>query len=124
MSKYDCTKTLDYVHEKKRMCSSFKACFLGCPLDGEDCVAVNCVRQYFIDTIQKWSDEHPEKTRKEAFFEMFPNAAGKGIDKGIPVICYQHLVNNDKDFCQDDYKCRVCWNKPYNGEFEEAREEK
>lgn len=126
MTRYDCSKTLDYVHEQKRMCDAVKenGCF-SCPLHGvgESCYNTRFITPKHIDTVQEWSDEHPGETRADVFFRMFPNAARKGIDEEIPVICYQRLVNTDKDFCQEDYKCRVCWNRPYDGEFETGEDE-
>ena len=63
--KYDCSKTLDYGHEKKRMCGTYRtcldACLEGCPLKTVGCEGD--ITQGKIAIVQKWSDEHPEKTR-------------------------------------------------------------
>lgn len=85
-----------YIKEYKRMCESFgskdhilaKPC-AGCPLDSnvrgchmndiadnaEECVAA----------VEKWSKEHPAKTRQSEFLKMFPNAPIK--ECGIIDIC-------------------------------------
>ena len=56
--KYDCTKTLDYHHEKERLCASFDCGYEhSCPLTDTDC---NDVTEEHIRIVQKWSDEHPE----------------------------------------------------------------
>ena len=126
--KYDCSKILDYVHEWYRMCNAvfYKGCD-NCPTKnaGECCYHIRFITQKHIDIIQKWSDDHPEKTRADVFFEMFPDAVWQGIDKKIPVTCYRHLINIDNNYlCQENYKCKKCWLQPYNGEFEKARKEK
>lgn len=66
MKKYDCSKTLDYVHEMSRLCNSI-------PVVGGTCDNSNCPlghiticsypTQEHIDILQKWSDEHPEKPK-------------------------------------------------------------
>lgn len=62
MNKYDCSKTLDYAHEHKRMCDfrSGTTCE-GCPLDDKDLYCdTDYITQKEIDAVQKWSNEHPE----------------------------------------------------------------
>jgi len=119
--KYDCNKTLDYAHERNRMCDADKNrdCS-NCPLKGVgvSCYHVRFITQEHIDIVQKWSDENHEKTRAEAFFEMFPKAILNG--DGLPQTCFNDLVNI-LDECSRD--CDICWNELYAGEFEKAREE-
>ena len=118
--KYNCNKTLDFIHELDRMCKS----------NNEECV--KCVFSYYcpdlgeiylttqkeINILQEWSDKHPEKTRKEAFYEIFPYA------NVIPNrICFNRLLGI---FCPEinpeDRDCVKCWNKDYDNEFEKIRE--
>lgn len=113
--KYDCNKTLDYSHEKKRMCGTYHDCSNGCPLSVIYCHGD--IMQEHIDIVQKWSDEHPEKTRADAFFEMFP----KSCIKSTPRECFYGLIGN-LNSCEN-IDCYDCWKEPYNGEFEKAREE-
>jgi len=61
MSKYDCTKTLDYAHEYRRMCSS--TCCDVCPLSVLDYCIMEGVTEEHIAILQKWSDEHPEEPK-------------------------------------------------------------
>ena len=126
--KYDCSKTLDYVHERKRMCDYFvdqkgiRLCDK-CPLQGLPCSHVCEVTPAHIDGVQTWSDTHPEKTRKEAFLEMFPKADTRLI--GVNKACFGYLIGEK---CGDarcgEVGCEGCWDRPYNGEFEKARENK
>ena len=67
MSKYDCSKTIDYAHEFTRMCDD--GCGV-CPLYKAGC-GLKKLTEETIAIVQKWSDEHPEKpklTRKERAF--------------------------------------------------------
>lgn len=68
MSKYDCSKTLDFVHEFTRMCDG--GC-RACPLQYRKECTLRKVTEKTIAIVQKWSDEHPEKpklTKKERAF--------------------------------------------------------
>lgn len=102
MSKYDCTKTIDYAHELQRMCAANddgRACS-GCPLFGLGCSESKDITERYVSIVQKWSDEHPEKpkpklTRKErAFVDSFMFLDGKSI-------CYfcdaRYLIMDDTE---------------------------
>ena len=61
--KYDCSKTLDYIHEWNRMCSHYlkgpdKTC-KNCPLDMYDYICNETSPQH-LQIVQAWSDSHPE----------------------------------------------------------------
>ena len=82
MSKYDCSKTLDFVHEFTRMCDG--GC-RACPLLYRKECTLRKVTEKTIAIVQKWSDEHPEKpklTKKEkAFLDSFEFLDNKEIQK-------------------------------------------
>lgn len=77
MSKYDCTRTLDYVHERSRLCKSYTGCE-ECPLSPGRCANFTPTEEH-IAIVQQWSDTHPEMpklTREEHDFLasfMFPD---------------------------------------------------
>ena len=63
--KYDCSKTLDFFHELVRQChditnASIDPKVVGCRLFG--CSLAGKITQEQINELQKWSDEHTEKT--------------------------------------------------------------
>lgn len=63
MAKIDCSKAVNFILEKDRMCSSYIMCADGCPLRGRatcDGFMVNDP-ELAVDIVQKWSDEHPAK---------------------------------------------------------------
>lgn len=122
--KYDCSKIPDYVHERNRMCAADKNrdCS-NCPLKGVgvSCYHVRFITQKHIDIVQKWSDEHPEKTRYQAFLEIFPKFYKYSTPNHIP--CFYLLVGKRMCKLSSVEICAECWQEPYNGEFEKAREE-
>lgn len=84
MKKYDCSRTLDYVHERDRMCRHNK-CDESCPLvrRSDECNP-GAITQEHIDIVQRWSDEHPEPklTREEyAFLQAFRLTIDKHIKR-------------------------------------------
>ena len=59
--KYDCTKTLDFIHEYYRLCGLHPSgCDNDCPLCGMDNCHLDSFNEDKIALLQKWSDEHPE----------------------------------------------------------------
>lgn len=124
--KYDCSKALDYAHERKRMCNSSNGCD-DCKFTEMHCILADDITQKHIDIVQKWSDEHSEKTRKDAYLEIFPKLETLRdkcvcFDDCFP--CFDELIGKGGGGCDCDEKtCGECWDEPYNGEFEKAREE-
>ena len=63
-----------------------------------------------IAIMQKWSDEHPQKTFLTEFLKNYPNAQLK--DDETPVgICPHHLGLINKENCKNR-NCVECWNQP------------
>lgn len=124
--KIDCSKTINFFKEKRRMCNSCND-VVGC----ENCplhiylneMSIDSYCEYFVsvhpekavEIVQQWSDEHPQKTYKtykEDFFEKFPDAKKIGIGKGYPVIdCPCILYPQLKATCNDYLYCFDCWDK-------------
>ena len=69
---------LEFLRERKRMCKSFAGYCDGCPLNGEPCTITaglddgDCKR--IVATVEKWSKEHPRKTRQSVLLEQYPEA--------------------------------------------------
>mgnify|MGYP007005148433 CR=1 FL=1 len=119
----DCSKTMNYFIEKSRMIKQQKDGV--CKLDCSDCplsisnngTGISCL--YFetgypeeaIAIMQKWSDEHPQKTYLSEFLKYYPNAPlGDG---GTPTgICPYELGLMGVDDCRKDGNCVKCWNQP------------
>lgn len=117
----DCTKTEQYFAEKQSMVKlqTGEVCEISCeecPLssmnNGEDIVCSDfetCYPEKAIAIVQKWSDEHPQKTYLSEFLKHYPNAPLD--DDGAPkVVCPSALGLMNIDDCDDN--CIKCWNQP------------
>lgn len=61
-----------------------------------------------IAIVQKWSDEHPQKTYLSEFLKNYPNTLLN--DAGLPKdVCLYNLGLTD---CKKDRNCVDCWNQP------------
>lgn len=72
---------IKFIRERNRMCAMYtpKRCE-GCPADNYGGCGVACIMIDKIDAerlvpiVEKWSSEHPRKTRQSVFLEQWPNA--------------------------------------------------
>ena len=95
-------EAFEYLKELKRMCKSIADCD-NCPLES------TCDSSYLTDeelkqqvsVVEKWSKEHPVRTRQSEFLKMSPNAP---IINGVMTLCPQ-IINPTSD-C--DRKCAEC----------------
>ena len=123
----DCSKTINFLSELKRLCDSRDGCVADatnkerCPMFGfcEDVLTRICAEDVktAIETVQKWSDEHPKKTYAQDFFEKFPKAQS-GSD-GTPFVCRKRIYGGIRSTLEDcDYTgaCYRCWSEPLNDE--------
>lgn len=119
----DCSKTENYFAERRRMTKRRKGgiCKLDCkkcPLYGtnngtsENLSCTSFERRYpdkAIAIIQKWSDEHPQRTYLSEFLKNYPNAPL--VHDGTPEICLRKLGLTDIKTCRVG-GCVECWNQP------------
>ena len=119
----DCSKTINFLHEFKRLCDSRDECVANvadeenCPMFGVCSITHSklCAEtiKKAIETVQKWSDEHPVKTYMQDFFEKFPKAQ---LDSdGTPFACRKKLyggVRPKDKRCDRREACKYCWNEP------------
>ena len=116
----DCSKTENYFAEKQRMVKlqTGEVCEISCeecPLssmnNGEDIVCSDfetCYPEKAIAIIQKWSDEHPQRTYLSEFLKNYPNTLLN--DAGLPIdVCLYNLGLTD---CKEGRNCIECWNQP------------
>lgn len=116
----DCNITANYFAEKLRMAKRAEngLCKLGCsncPLcsinnnKGQSCTAFEMLYpEKAIEAVQRWSDEHPQRTYLSEFLKNYPNAPldDDGSPKGV---CPHKLGLTDIDDCDDN--CIKCWNQ-------------
>lgn len=120
----DCSKTENYFAEKRRMTKRAKngLCKLGCsncPLcsinnnKGRSCTAFEMLYpEKAIEIVQKWSDEHPQRTYLSELLKTFPNTQLN--DSGTPKeMCPHELGLNEIEDCgKTDNACVKCWSQP------------
>lgn len=117
----DCSKTENYFAEKQRMTGQRKdgICELNCidcPLSsfnngtGVQCSIFEALySEKAISIVQRWSDEHPQKTYLSEFLKNYPNAPL--VHDGTPEICLRKLGLTDIKTCRVG-GCVECWNQP------------
>lgn len=118
----DCSKTIDFFAEAKRFCDSRNVC-MSDATDKEQCpLLAFCAQKRPVcakdiktamETVQKWSDEHPKKTYAQDFFEKFPKAQKKSDES--PFVCRKRIYGKTRPTFEDcDYtgSCKSCWNEP------------
>lgn len=99
-----------FINERRRMCDSYNICS-ECPIHSDtkmDCDKyLNTNPENYVKTVEKWSDDHPVKTRQNEFLKMFPNAK---ILNGTILICPKHIdmtlyveCPSSCDDCRENY---------------------
>lgn len=117
----DCNITKNYFSEKARMSKTTKSgtCKVvceKCPLSSDNNGVGECCTDFemlypekAIAIVQKWSDEHPQKTFVTELLKNYPCAVVNG--DGIPnSVCPYDLGLMDKHDCRKT--CIECWNQP------------
>ena len=99
---------LKFMKERRRMCDYYSRCF-ECPRADEPNCNIEEMSdeelENFVNTLEQWSKEHPQRTRLQDLLEKFPKVE---IDKeGLPFFCCARLgyvCTCAKSTCKD------CWN--------------
>lgn len=70
---------LEFLKEERRMCNSFDIGCVKCPLGDIGCFVVSPEEtdeefEREIATVERWSKEHPYKTRQSVFLKQYPEA--------------------------------------------------
>ena len=119
----DCSKTINFFSELKRLCDSRTECTADaankeqCPLHGFCRQSLTIRAEEIItavENLQKWSNEHPKKTYAQDFFEKFPDAPKDKSDKSeCPGACRNMIYGGGcpKMKLRVDC-CYECWNEP------------
>lgn len=76
---------LEFLKEERRMCASFDAMCVKCPLGDTGCCVIigdtDGELENEVATVEQWSKANPRRTRQSVFLKMFPNVSldGNGI---------------------------------------------
>ena len=118
----DCSKTIDFFAEAKRLCDSRNVCMADAT-DKEQCpLLAFCAQkrpvcaqdaEKAIEIVQKWSDEQPKKTYAQDFFEKFPDAPKDEAVKGkCPWACRIGIYGGGCPKIEPEIdSCCECWNE-------------
>lgn len=96
---------VEFLKEERRMCESFEQGCLKCLLRDTRCRAIPGETDEGIEKevsiVEKWSKEHPIKTRQSVFLKQFPKAE---LDvSGVITICPAPL---SEDYRNDHGGCK------------------
>ena len=120
---------IKYFEEKKRMLNSLgrkSACCIGvnckdCPLSSFNAKHGSLCDAFEIEypakavaIVEKWAEEHPQKTCLSDFLEKFPEAVLD--DEGIPFEICANILGYEVDCDLHKGKCVDCWSSTLEGE--------
>ena len=94
---------LKFLMERKRMCRTYSGC-RGCPLEGTKCVISHVTPdvdyERIIATVEKWSKDHPRKTRQSVFLEQWPEALvyTDGVLDICPAVLFRAYREEEEDY--------------------------
>lgn len=109
-----------FVKEWKRMCRSSKTC-LSCSIGkiaGVSTVCSNVVKkepEKYVAIVEKWSAEHPIKTRQSEFLKIYPDA--RIAKNGAIQICPNRIEKSKEFDCH--VNCHDCQKEYWLAEVEE-----
>lgn len=125
MAKVDCSVTVNYARERARMCKYHTTrvkcheCPMGSSHNGTnyncECLLFECP-QKAIEIVQKWSDEHPVKTRLEDLLEKYPQTQLTNINKAPSFKpCTVGYCDNCDKCLKNHAAYYFCWHEPVDG---------
>lgn len=110
---------LKFIKEFDRMCDYYSGGFCkGCPRKEEPSCNSSMMNDKelikLIADVEKWSKEHPLRTRLQDFREKYPHAMME--TDGTPTICCIDLGYRQYDCDPLKENCVDCWNMPVEEE--------
>ena len=103
-----------YLKEVYRMCDSMEEC-RNCPLNGCNltfpCKGTKVSAEYkdtekCVTVVEKWSAEHPAKTRQSEFLKVFLFAPTD--ENGVPIMMPCHVDYRASKRCNSYTDCGAC----------------
>lgn len=107
-----------YLKERNRMCDSYNNMCDGCGFGK----VPKCNRteddnpEKAVEIVEKWSAEHPIKTRQSEFLKMFPNAPLR--ENGSIAICPLDVDRDAKCSQKQGARCPDCQKEYWLAEVE------
>lgn len=107
--------SLELVHEINRMCKSFGDSCRGCPANDVSGCIVTQLYEKIVPIVEKWSKEHPRKTRQDVFLKQYPDAP---LNYGIINIKPCQVVKNHTYGSCSITDCPLCRKEFWSQEVE------
>lgn len=113
---------LKFLREVKKICDYYTRTYhdcLKCPIVDMPCRTPvtdwgDSVLNTFVERVEQWSKEHPQRTRLQDFREKYPNVSME--TDGAPAICCIDLGYRKEDCDPIKESCVDCWNMPVEDE--------
>ena len=108
-----------FIKERVRMCKSNEYC-RGCEFydfkvkaDMECATYINIYPEETVAVVEKWSQEHPQKTMLQDLLEKHPKVMLRD-DSTPKCVCPEDLGYCEGRYCNEINKldCVACWNRP------------
>lgn len=118
-------EAIEFMKEIHRMCKYYESSCKSCPLEYTDCdiqsIGSNVERFNIIAAVEKWSKDHPVKTRQSEFLKLFPTAK---ITDGYLSINPCDIDFGHKKFCWElGGSCANCREKYWSEEVGDKHEQ-
>lgn len=94
---------LNFFSEFRRMCKSSSDC-TKCQYHGDKCDNAIELLEKTVAAVEKWSQEHPRKTRQDVFMAHYPDGA---LDDGVLRICPRNVYKSAEINCNNT-TCYLC----------------
>lgn len=111
-------ETAKFLKEATRMCRAHNCCD-GCPANDGHCVARRQKDKddfaKYVEIVEKWSREHPAKTRQSEFLMHYPNAI---LADGVIDICPAKVDTTFDCKYSANFACGACKRKYWITEVE------
>ena len=103
----ECIRMCNYYYRMNDECNNCPREHKGCEISTQR--DYDYIKEYIAD-VEKWSKEHPQRTRLQDFREKYPKAPIEA--DGTPAICCIDLGYRQYDCDPLKENCVDCWNMP------------
>lgn len=117
-------EAIEFLREVCRMCKFHECCESCHAFDNNNRCMIKAGSSISpeeqIELVEKWSKEHPRKTRQSVFLDQYPNARldGYGILKISPCCIDKNFNHFEKGENCCYFPCNVCRKNYWNEEVE------
>lgn len=102
-----------FLKERKRLCKSNGGNCEYCPLESQTCMGWDVKAEEIVPIVEKWSAEHPQKTRLMDLLEKFPkfSMGTNNLPMVLPRL-FGYCGRGRCQGCEHQNEEESCWNLP------------